>query len=286
MTARRITEDDARKYTNVVNGPVQDLAADWLDLTRELAEAKTQLAAARGRVDYEAAAKVLAGVCDQVEPQDPDNETPLWDRPWLERNARAIVDAALRAADGGKCETTYLIERGQAVNHAPTVWWCGPGPHDYTGDANLAVRFGTRAEAEQTLGSQGLHFIECARVTEHVFLDRVPPPAARPVGWTSQQIAAAAEELVRHDHAMIAGFDLPEPKWNELSLSQQEAAMHDARLILSRAGSPFAVSKERTARIISEAMYETPYDDLVDNVKIRLRSAAAAALKAAGEGRK
>lgn len=54
-------------------------------------------AAARGRVDYEAAAKVLAGVCDQVEPQDPDNETPLWDRPWLERNARAIVDAALTA---------------------------------------------------------------------------------------------------------------------------------------------------------------------------------------------
>lgn len=71
----------------------------------------------------------------------------------------------------------WLIERGQAANHAPTIWWCGGnerasvGENEmrlWTEDALKARRFATRGEAEelaQRLFAPGLY-----SVTEHVFI--------------------------------------------------------------------------------------------------------------------
>lgn len=77
-------------------------------------------------------------------------------------------------------ESVWLIERGQAVNHAPTIWWKGGDtrpiddwPRCWTEDANEARRFPTRSEALRV--ATGLGFIaltterDTATVTEHVF---------------------------------------------------------------------------------------------------------------------
>lgn len=80
-------------------------------------------------------------------------------------NAEVVV-----VVEEGQREVAYLIERGQAVNHTPTLWWCGPGPHDYTDDPNRAMQFAKPEEAQRTLDTQGPHFVASARITEHLFL--------------------------------------------------------------------------------------------------------------------
>jgi len=70
-------------------------------------------------------------------------------------------------------ESLWLIERGQSENQAPTVWWCGPGDHDFTEDANKAIRFrkwGDAAEKLEQVG-YGKKYV-FGRVTEHVFLTK------------------------------------------------------------------------------------------------------------------
>lgn len=72
----------------------------------------------------------------------------------------------------------WLIERGQAVNHEPTVWWCGGNERaglgedemrNWTTDAMKARRFATREEATEL--AKRLFAPNLFRVTEHVFLE-------------------------------------------------------------------------------------------------------------------
>ena len=69
----------------------------------------------------------------------------------------------------------WLIERGQAVHHTPTIWWCGGDERaglgedemkNWTQDAMVARRFVTRAAAEELASKLfgGGSYV----VTEHV----------------------------------------------------------------------------------------------------------------------
>jgi hypothetical protein len=61
--------------------------------------------------------------------------------------------AALSAGEG--MEFAWLIERGPAVNHAPTVWWAGAGVDadygEWTLDPWKARRFKSKDDAQETL---------------------------------------------------------------------------------------------------------------------------------------
>lgn len=101
------------------------------------------------------------------------------------------VDEAVSKVGTGPT-SAWLIERGQAVNHKPTLWWCGPGPHDYTENANAAAKFRTRDEAQRKLESQGMHFVESARVTEHVFME----PTSAQGACVGDKIAVLIDDLL------------------------------------------------------------------------------------------
>ena len=74
-----------------------------------------------------------------------------------------------------------MVERGQSVNHAPTMWWCGGSRRagvgenemdNWTEDANKARRFPTAEEAQKL--AENLFGRNTYRVTEHLFLDLSP----------------------------------------------------------------------------------------------------------------
>lgn len=86
------------------------------------------------------------------------------------------------SAKVGGGEAVWLIERGQAEGQQPTVWWTGC---EWTRQAWNAMRFKTRTHAEAELnahsGIKGVHS-EWGRVTEHVFVNVPPKPAAAEPG--------------------------------------------------------------------------------------------------------
>jgi len=70
----------------------------------------------------------------------------------------------------------WLIERGQAENHAPTVWWiAGPRPDSrkggyWTTDASEATKFASKAEAEAVVYRLFTRLSkQSARATEHIW---------------------------------------------------------------------------------------------------------------------
>jgi hypothetical protein len=70
--------------------------------------------------------------------------------------------------------TAWLIERGQAENQRPTMWWrcytIGRGD-EWTEDAGRAHRFATREEVEQVIADKsGYVGDRFGRATEHIWL--------------------------------------------------------------------------------------------------------------------
>lgn len=72
---------------------------------------------------------------------------------------------------------SWLVERGQAVNHVPTYYWCGGPVHcEYSGpiekhwteDPNKATKFSTKKEAETLIGEMGFKLTAIA--TEHMWM--------------------------------------------------------------------------------------------------------------------
>jgi hypothetical protein len=66
----------------------------------------------------------------------------------------------------------WLIERGQSLNHAPTVWLCQEKPYDFSPDPLRAIRYPTREAAEtviaeHTVGARS----PWAVAVEHGFAD-------------------------------------------------------------------------------------------------------------------
>lgn len=97
----------------------------------------------------------------------------------------AAADALLalhNPLDDAKKETSsmstcWLIERGQRVNHVPTVWWAGKPKwdHEWTQDANKATKFATKELAEEQIESMSRPVGERMQyATEHVFLEDTP----------------------------------------------------------------------------------------------------------------
>lgn len=97
---------------------------------------------------------------------------------------------ALQPSDPGRgvdklvpAEPAWLIERGQRLGHAPTIWFVGRGTSalslriedEWTTDANKAQRFKTREEAELEADRLFARYSgdpqRLADVTEHVFLN-------------------------------------------------------------------------------------------------------------------
>ena len=87
----------------------------------------------------------------------------------------------------------YLLERGQAVGHVPTIWWKG-GDHqtdfyenDWTENAHEARHFPTREDANRAAdrifgrGWEGFASRDASLiVTEHLFTAALPAPAPAP----------------------------------------------------------------------------------------------------------
>jgi len=97
---------------------------------------------------------------------------------WAEDYPDSVTDydrAALApSTTGGK--SAWLIERGQAENHAPTVWWiAGPRPDSreggyWTTDASEATKFASKAEAEAVVYRLFTRLSkQSARATEHMW---------------------------------------------------------------------------------------------------------------------
>ncbi len=72
----------------------------------------------------------------------------------------------------------WLIERGQAENHSPTIWWCGGNERagvgenemrNWTSDATKARRFDSMEEALDLAGR--LFGPSLFSATEHVFIE-------------------------------------------------------------------------------------------------------------------
>jgi hypothetical protein len=98
---------------------------------------------------------------------------------------------ALATEDGDTRQVAWLIERGPAMNHIPTLWWKGRAPSSgyertWTEAANEAQRFATREECEAAIEewsgfpipSHGHRF---GTATEHIFLGADEVAAARVV---------------------------------------------------------------------------------------------------------
>lgn len=114
---------------------------------------------------------------------------------WVTREVLQIIGRILAHPAPAPATCAWLIERGQAVNHAPTMWWCGPGRYDYTNDANLAEKFPTRAAAEAAMDR---HYMSrpggpvMQMAVEHVFLPHPAPDGPPPVPpWETRQNRAA-----------------------------------------------------------------------------------------------
>lgn len=114
-------------------------------------------------------------------------------REWCDWLAALLEQAPSAPAPAAPAQRTYwLIERGQAVNHTPVIWWKGGDarPLDdsscWTERAHEARRFATHGEAE-ALCARLFGYLwnvpgrEMASVTEHVFL-KAPAPDVVLVG--------------------------------------------------------------------------------------------------------
>ncbi len=95
-----------------------------------------------------------------------------------------MADSPVLPTADAPTRTAWLIERGQAENQGPTIWFCGTGGNngdDWTDDANKAVKYASRESAERTIASRsgvvGVH-AQFGRAAEHVFLNSRPPADA------------------------------------------------------------------------------------------------------------
>lgn len=66
----------------------------------------------------------------------------------------------------------WLIERGQAESHEPTMWWVAD--HEWTTDATRAAWFATEAEADEVIRREISAHISrpTARAVEHGFIGK------------------------------------------------------------------------------------------------------------------
>lgn len=108
----------------------------------------------------------------------------------LERHFHVLVEPQPVPSVERTPESAWLIERGQAMNHSPTIWWKGGDsrpinewPDCWTTNASQARRFKAKHEAvwlAEELFEFGTRRASVT-VTEHVFLDREPAEASRKV---------------------------------------------------------------------------------------------------------
>jgi hypothetical protein len=89
----------------------------------------------------------------------------------------------------------WLIERNEKENQRPTMWWVTD--HIFTEDANKAMKFSTKEEAEAIcppcLAMNRHH------ATEHVFLDQ--PPASVADTPTREALARIIADTINLDEA-------------------------------------------------------------------------------------
>ena len=73
-------------------------------------------------------------------------------------------------------QMVWLVERGQAISHVPTVWWSGDesiGWGGWTDDALKAQRFERKEHAEALVADRSMGYSSDERwadVVEHVFV--------------------------------------------------------------------------------------------------------------------
>jgi hypothetical protein len=94
----------------------------------------------------------------------------------------------------------WLVERGQSMRQAPTVWWTGT---DWTTDAYRALRFLDREQAEAYIDAHSgfgipSHGDRFGVAVEHLFIASRPEPGADLAG-----LRAVAEDAVRQAHAFM-----------------------------------------------------------------------------------
>lgn len=118
--------------------------------------------------------------------------------------ARSRQAAPQAAPEPG--EVAFLIERGQAQKHAPTVW--ATPDRDWTQDANKAKRFKTRDEAYMFAEGDEKHWLwskpgdeakygKSYAITEHSWLDAAPQPGVHSAG-PSYKLRLAIEGLLHY----------------------------------------------------------------------------------------
>lgn len=93
------------------------------------------------------------------------------------RRGRSRMNDTTRPAGNCGYSVWYVIERGQAVEQDPPVWWAGYTTvrgHEWTNDPRLGVRFPSRRAASRRLdeisGFPGIHHPMC-HIEEYVFVD-------------------------------------------------------------------------------------------------------------------
>ena len=105
-----------------------------------------------------------------------------------------------------RTETAWLIERGHAENHEPTVWWSGDeniGYGGWTTDAWQAVRYPTKDAADRVLREKFTAHISqgpLGRAVEHAFAHEDPEWLREYVEFESEDKALT---VVRHSHGEL-----------------------------------------------------------------------------------
>jgi hypothetical protein len=105
-------------------------------------------------------------------PYPDDNRWTPWQR-FIEPALRRL-DEALAGPDTPAAPMVFvwLVERGQSLNHAPTVWLCQEKPYGFSPDPLRAIRYPTREAAEAVIAT---HTVGArspwAVAVEHGFMD-------------------------------------------------------------------------------------------------------------------